>query len=141
MTGASGGGDEEESFADFQVYLDLHAKNGVILNGILTWIDIQQKTTAPLVWRTQATAWFSEPEVMEAKEALWKVCASKVDIIGKLVNRTTSDKKSVTIGDIGDAMTKLKDNGVMPLLLGSKLMLQSVPCYNTVRMTPTSPLS
>ena len=45
MTGASGGGDEEESFADFQVYLDLHAKNGVILNGILTWIDIQQKTS------------------------------------------------------------------------------------------------
>ena len=131
MTGASGGGDEEESFADFQVYLDLHAKNGVILNGILTWIDIQQKTTAPLVWRTQATAWFSEPEVMEAKEALWKVCASKVDIIGKLVNRTTGDKKSVTIGDIGDGMTKLKDNGVMPLLLGSSLMLQRVPCYNT----------
>ena len=131
MTGASGGGDEEESFAAFQVYLDLHAKNGVILNGILTWIDIQQRTTAPLVWRTQAIGWFSEPEVMEAKEALWKVCASKVDIIGKLVNRSTSDKKSVTIGDIGDAMTKLKDKGVMPLLLGSSLMLQRVPCYNT----------
>ena len=131
MTGASGGGDEEESFADFQVYLDLHAKNGVILNGILTWIDIQQKTTAPLVWRNQASAWFSEPEVMEAKEALWRVCASKVDIIGKLVSRTTSDKKSVTIGDISDAMTKLKDKGVMPLLLGTSLMLQRVPCYNT----------
>ena len=44
MTGASGGGAKDKSFADFQDYLQLHAKNGVILNGVLTWIDIQQKT-------------------------------------------------------------------------------------------------
>ena len=68
MTGASRRGYEDKSFADFQNYLDDHAKNGVILNGVLTWIDIQQRTTAPLVWRNQANAWFSEPEVMEAKE-------------------------------------------------------------------------
>ena len=97
MTGASGGGDEDQSFAGFLDYLQLHAKNGVILNGILTWIDIQQKTTAPYVWRNQANAWFSEPEVMEAKEALWNVCANKVEVIGKLINRTSSDKKNVTI--------------------------------------------
>ena len=41
MTGATGGGDEDQSFVDFQDYLMLHAKNGVILNGVLTWIDIQ----------------------------------------------------------------------------------------------------
>ena len=70
MTGASGGGDEDQSFSEFQDYLQLHAKNGVILNGLLTWIDIQQKTTAPLVWRNLANLQFSEPEVMEAKEAL-----------------------------------------------------------------------
>ena len=66
MTGASGGGGDDRSFSDFQDYFTLHAKAGVILNGVLTWIDIQQKTTAPLVWRNQANAWFSEPEIMEA---------------------------------------------------------------------------
>ena len=137
MTGASGGGAEDKSFADFQDYLQLHAKNGVILNGVLTWIDIQQKTTAPLVWRNQAIAWFSEPEVMEAKEALWKVCENKVKIIGKLVNRTSNDKKNVSIGDIGDAMAKLKERNLMPLLLGSSLMLQRVPCYNTTSKDDT----
>ena len=137
MTGASGGGDEDQSFVDFQDYLMLHAKNGVILNGVLTWIDIQQKTTAPLVWRNQANAWFSEPEVMEAKEALWKICENKVDIIGKMVNRTSSDKKNVSIGDIGDAMAKLKEKDVLPLMLSSSLMLQRVPCYNTTSKDDT----
>ena len=131
MTGASGGGDEDKSFAEFHDYFDVHAKNGVILNGILTWIDIQQKTTAPFVWRNQAMAWFSEPEVMEAKEALWNVCGNKVDIIGKIINRTSNDKKNVTIGDIGDAMVKLRGKGVMPLCPASSLMMQRVPCYNT----------
>ena len=78
MTGASGGGDEDQSFSEFQDYLQIHAKSGVILNGVLAWIDIQQKTTAPLDWMNQANHWFSEPEVMEAKEVLWKVCGNKV---------------------------------------------------------------
>ena len=130
MTGASGGGSEDQSFAEFQDYLDIHAKNGFILNGVLTWMDIQQKTTAPHVWRNQANAWFSEPEVLEAKEALWKVCENKIEVIGKLVNRT-SDRKNVSIGDIGDAMAKLKEKSLMPLLLGSSMMMQRVPCYNT----------
>ena len=137
MTGASGGGDEDQSFSEFQDYLQLHAKNGVILNGLLTWIDIQQKTTAPLVWRNLANLQFSEPEVMEAKEALWKVCGNKIEIIGKLVNRTSTDKKNVSIGDIGDAMTKLKEKHLMPLLLGSSMMLQRVPCYNTTSKDDT----
>ena len=132
MTGATGGGDEDQSFVDFQDYLMLHARNGVILNGVLTWIDIQQRTTAPQVWRNQANAWFSEPEVIEAKEALWRVCEKKIDIIGKMVNRTSSDKKNVSIGDIGDAMAKLREKDALPLMLGSSLMLLRIPCYNTM---------
>ena len=69
---------------------------------------------------------------MEAKEALWRVCDKKIDVIGKMVNRTSTDKKNVTIGDIGDAMAKLKEKDALPLLLGSSLMLQRVPCYNTI---------
>ena len=137
MTGATGGGDEDQSFVDFQDYLMLHAKHGVILNGVLTWIDIQQRTTAPHVWRNQAIAWFSEPEVMEAKEALWRVCEKKIDIIGKMVNRISPDKKNATIGDIGDAMAKLKEKDVLPLLLGSSLMLQRNPFYNTTSKDDT----
>ena len=68
---------------------------------------------------------------MEAKEALWNLCSNKEDIIGKVINRTSNDKKNVTIGDIGDAMKKLKEKEMMPLCLASSLMMQRVPCYNT----------
>jgi hypothetical protein len=54
-----------------------------------------------------------------------------------LVNRTRNDKKNVAIGDIGDAMAKLKERNIMPLLLGSSLMLQRVPCYNTTSKDDT----
>ena len=37
---------------------------------------------------------------MKAKEVLWKVCDNRVDIIGKIINRTSGEKKNVTVGDI-----------------------------------------
>ena len=34
-------------------FLKCHTNNDVILNGLLLWIDIQRKTTAEDVWKSQ----------------------------------------------------------------------------------------
>ena len=75
---------------------------------------------------------------MEAKKALWKVCEKQIDIIGPMVNCRVADKKKATIDDIGKAMLKLKEQGTLPLLLGSSDMMKRAPCYNTSPDTATS---
>ena len=111
--GAWGGGDDVDAFMDITDFLMSKAKNvGVIINGILTWIDIQQKETAPILWQAQADEHFSEEEIMDAKKALWHACGMKTSIIGPIVNRQV-DRKKVTIVDIGKAMIKLKEMGVL----------------------------
>ena len=128
--GWEGGGEGDVIDGELLDFLVKNGKNGVIVNGILTWIDIQQKETAPDLWQAQANEHFEEKEVMEAKRILWKVCVSRLDIIGPAVNRKT-DKKKATIDDIGKAMAKLKEFKALPLLLGSSNMMKRAPCYNT----------
>ena len=95
--GAWGAGEEnDQCYVDFNDYLMHNGKNGIILDGVLTWIDVQQRKTADHVWRNQANTWFTEEEVMKAKEALWRVCGDRVELIGKVVNRTSDDKINVT---------------------------------------------
>ena len=134
MTGGAWPCGDTDAFVDITDFLFSKAKNGVIINGILTWIDIQQKETAPALWEAQADEYFSEQEIMEAKKALWTACGKKFEIIGKLVNRS-ADKKKATIDDIGKAMIKLKEYGVLPLLLGSSDMMKRAPCFNTCPST------
>ena len=130
MTGGSWAGEDSDDFVDISDFLKLKAKNGVIIDGILVWIDIQQKETAPNLWQAQANEYFSELEVLDAKKALWKTCEKHVGIIGPVVNRKV-DKKKATIDDIGKALLKLKENEVLPLLLGSSDMMKRAPCFNT----------
>ena len=130
--GAWGGG--EEAFIDVTDFLMNKAKNGVAINGILTWIDIQQKETAPIFWQAQADENFTDEEVMDAKKALWKACGTKLEIIGPIVNRT-ADRKKTTIDKFGKAMIKLKEYNVLPLLLGSSDMMKRAPYFNTCPST------
>ena len=71
---------------------------------------------------------------MDAKKALWHACGMKTSIIGPIVNRQV-DRKKATIDDIGKAMIKLKEMGVLPLLLGSSDMMKRAPCFNTCPST------
>jgi hypothetical protein len=57
-------------------YLKKAAKNGIVVNGKIVWIDIQQNETAENIWKAQATVRFNDDEVTEAKkcsmESGWK---------------------------------------------------------------------
>ena len=76
-------------------FLKCHANNDVILNGLLLWTDIQRKTTAKDVWKSQALNKFTKEEITAAKEELWKI----VGDAGKLVRRQGASKSKVEIDD------------------------------------------
>ena len=61
------------------------ALHGVLLNGFLVWADIQKRTTANNIWKTQALKHFTKEEITDAKEMLWDV--GDKNILGKLIKR------------------------------------------------------
>ena len=69
---ASEGGETDNQLTEVFGYLSSNAKNGIAVNGILVWMDVQQETTPSNVWMTQAASMFSGPEVDAARSALWK---------------------------------------------------------------------
>ena len=59
--------------------------HGVLLNGLLLWLDIKRKTTAENVWKSQAITKFTKEEITAAKDELWKTAGEAV--LGKAVRR------------------------------------------------------
>jgi hypothetical protein len=67
--GEGGGGDGDgdnvgENLDDVFGYLRKESKNGIAINGILVWIDVQQKSTPPNVWLAQAAYAFVMNKLM-----------------------------------------------------------------------------
>ena len=59
-------------------YIKEHAINGVVLNGLLLWADIQRCITPENIWKNQAQKKFLKEEITEAKETLWKIYGEPV---------------------------------------------------------------
>ena len=79
--------------------------NGIVINGVVAWIDIVQDGPAEMVWKTQADSHYVEKEILEAKEALWKACGVN---LAPIVNRQGENKKKKEIDDIHEALKKFK---------------------------------
>ena len=58
---------DESGLQEVFGFLKQKASNGLVVNGILTWIDVQQKTTPPNIWLPQAASAFNDDEVEIAK--------------------------------------------------------------------------
>ena len=69
---------DESGLQEVFGFLKQKASNGLVINGLLTWIDVQQKTTPPNIWLTQAASAFNDDEVEIAKAALWKSSSSSM---------------------------------------------------------------
>ena len=79
-------------------FIKIQATNGVVLNGLLLWADIERKTTAENIWKTQAISKFDKDEISEAKIELWRIYGEST--LGKLVKRQGSGKAKSELDDI-----------------------------------------
>ena len=77
MTGGAWTGGDSDGFVDVANFLMMKAKHGVIIDGILVWIDIQQKETAPMLWQAQANEYFLSKRLWMPRKLCGKLVKSK----------------------------------------------------------------
>ena len=106
-----------------------HSQNGVVLSGIVAWIEVQLDTVGNTIWRPLADKSWSESEISTAKEALRATCGQ--DLINLYpdfkTNRQGGNKKLKEIDDIVKAIQALQTNNKMPLVLASSGMMGRCP--------------
>ena len=90
MGGEDDGWVKKKGVAEMEEYIRSSAPNGVVLNGLLVWIDIQKKTTPENIWKAQALSKCSKEDITEAKNALLEVGDELV--IGKIEKRIGGKK-------------------------------------------------
>ena len=128
--GEGGGEDPVERLEDVIGYLKKEAKNGIAINGLLVWIDVQQRTTPPNVWMAQASNAFLEEDVDAARSALWKAVGERKDVIGNIIGHKSPNKKEKNLEDIHKAMMALKEKELLPFLLCSNRMVPNFLAFH-----------
>ena len=96
-------------------FIKLHTKNGVILNGLLLWADIQRKVSPENIWKEKAVKRFDNEEITEAKELLWRTAGDS--ILGKMVKRQGANKSLSECNDMCHALTSLSEKDSLPMFL------------------------
>ena len=111
-------------------------KNGVIINGVVAWIDVVQDGPAEMVWKAQADGHFIDAEISEAKDALWKACREH---LGDTVSRQGENKKKKEIDDISEGLKKLKSVSKVPLILATGKMMARAPPFGGISDSSSIP--
>ena len=122
------GGDPPDRWKGAIDQIKEQSPNGAIINGLLVWMDIQNNTTAPTIWKNQMIEAFDDEEIIEAKTVLFSTVGGDGSRIGKFENHPK--KKSLHAEDLVVAMKKLWDADEVPLLLGTSTMMRTVRNYN-----------
>jgi hypothetical protein len=99
-------------------------KNGIVINSVVSWIDIVQEGACEGIWKVQADSHYLEKEITEAKATLWKACGEN---LGVIVNRQGENAKKKEIDDINDGLRKLKSELKLPLILATTKMVARAP--------------
>ena len=122
-----------EKFKGILNFLSKNGKNGVLLNKVLVWTEIQSSMTVGDIWIQQAKAKFLPEKIMQAK-ALFFQCAKDNDceeITGKYVaHKKGNNPVEQNLKELAAALKKLSDVNRMPLILGSTQMMKSTPVYS-----------
>ena len=126
--GEAGGG--ADTLFDVFGYLRNVGSRGIAINGILVWIDIQQKSTPENIWMAQAESHFADPEIDIARSSLWKAANDKKALIGEMIAHKTPGKTHKNLVDITKAMKILKEKSMLPLLLATSDMMKKCPAYH-----------
>jgi hypothetical protein len=107
----TGGGTEGSLPPDVVKQLSDHGRKGIVVSGLVAWIEVQIDTQGCDVWRPLAERNWQEGEVTAAKEALRSVCGQELLTLYSefKTNRQGNNKKSKEIEDIMKAIVALQN--------------------------------
>ena len=94
---------------DMHEELVKHGDNGVIVNGVISWIMVQKETNPPDIWKNIALKHYLEPEVKEAWKEVVKLKEKLKELDPKLglVTKGSRQKTDLELDDIEEAINKL----------------------------------
>ena len=122
-TGGEGGGDLPTVVLH---QLRDHGQKGVVISGLVAWMEVQMDTEGCDIWRALAERNWQESEVTQAKEALKAACGPQLETLVPEF-KTNRQKKEKEIEDIRKAIVALQANNIMPLVLASSGMMGRCP--------------
>ena len=122
----TGGGDEGFLPDVVMKQLGDHGKNGIVISGLVAWMEVQMDTEGCEIWRGLAERNWSETEVNHAKEALKAACGPLLETLVPDF-KTKRQKKEKEIEDIRKAIVALQNSNSMPLVLASSGMMRRCP--------------
>ena len=119
----------DHGFLDFFGDHDGRGRKGIVINGLITWINVVHDGTAENIWKEQADSHYDASEVTEAKDNLWQACGEK---IGEKDRRQGNNKKKSELEDIHKALKKLKSEQKIPIILASSGMFAKAPSFGGI---------
>ena len=103
--------------------------NGVVMNKLLAWMEIQKDMIPPNTWKAHLKTLYTDDDIIEAKTVLFESVGGDSTRIGKFKNHHVKEKH---LEDLIDAAGKLWNNNEMPLVVASSKMIKGMRNYNMV---------
>ena len=116
------------------------AGHGIVISGVITWMQAQIDTFGTDIWRSLAERCFLAGEVTAAKEALRSARGPVLETLLPefKTNRSGLNKKSKELDDIRNAIGTLTQTNQMPLVLATAQQMVKCPQSWGVPESPTS---
>ena len=135
----TGGGNEAGSLPHGMLeLLGKFGQKGIVISGIVTWIEAQIDTQVTDAWKSLAERCLLEGEVTAAKDALKNASGQVLEtLVPEFKKKRSGEGKKVKeIDDIRKAILALRTASEMPLVLASSA--QMVRCPQSWGVPPTA---
>ena len=104
-------------------------KNGVVMNKLLAWMDVQRDMLPPDTWKAHLKSLYTEDEILEAKVALFDAVGGDSSRIGAFKKHHIKQKH---LDDLIEAVEKLWNEDEMPLVVVTSRMVKTLRNYSLV---------
>ena len=105
-------------------------KNGIVVSGVVTWIQVNKNIAAKGLWKQHAETSWSDEEVSNAKSALLNAGGERlVQLVPgmRICRKNVAGRRSKEVNDIIEAINALEESNTMPLVLCSSEQLGRCP--------------
>ena len=115
--------------------LTKESKNGIVISGLVSWLNIQRDTNAEGIWITVALEQFNPDEVTEATKAVESVFAGDVKGLKEKIpnysdrRKAGENKKKTELGDIRDMLKLYETLECMPVILATSEQMKRCPQF------------